>query len=1090
VLFDERTVLGSDSEKILYGNTKYDADLTADAAGKAPLKTTLPPEWDATAVLKVMADRDCAEWLACQSFIKDENDRNICFDIGLCDSVDLNGECDNFIFKEKINQTYQGSGDSVWTHNMAGYAKAGYFATDLASWPEPHNYYHFAAMEQTGDITLVPNGNFEIYGENEFPIGWYWEGNLWNEDSFKAVTNPVDSQDECLRLNCKPRAPEGKSYLKIGSNYSAISEYIDVMSLTPYTLSSFINTLNLQEGEARVSVVMYNNQNQAVNEVLVLSSAKAYPWRHLFNDFQTTQTTSRVRIKLHGQGEIGNMTATVSGDNRYRMYINGTTDSSWTGIHYPAGVHTVPLRAGKNVIAVSVEDLGAACYGLAARFQIPGWPDIVTNADGRWKCTTGIPDSNDYWMDINFDDSAWPAAVLSPYDETVCTACPACLIPPLGSDYIWALGASFNRNVKCRYSFDYNGSVLGNYYFDDVKIKPALAAKKMEDITVRKEWLTPQTCRLWPEKDALACEYSEPSGIYQKGWYGYCLEHDRYPGDPDTCLLWWPIDKPEGEGIDEGAGYNDRYPLYYCAQFLGRDLEIVEYRGGGMTTRDGCEGSPGIYYCEGYDCSDSLSESGPDCPPGYSPFYDSGSCGRRPWESGNYNWENWYCNSIASHCGDYWWATDGDLQIFGGTDGESGTSYNYSESDYGLMVRDRNTCKRYPLSDFPQLFYCLNLIQTVTSIGQNKYWAARVYQGSTYIVPENMGLNFLSPYRPFGALVPPDPPVNPYEWDNDQERAETQPLSVKNFPDLDDYATEVHAGTPYSCYGGGCDKAGLCSISKRFCYNFNPGIPDVRGSGAINPVQDHFQNPFTCPLGESCLTGYPVRNNLDLARELIKRLFAQSYGTWQWTAATLDSFTDLSGNRFVYPSHYDGNYRDQNRIVPDWFPPDNICDYPPADGVVDARRNYSDDYCAIPPIARNVAVDLDDIAGSKAVHLTFNSRVDPQQLPLVMYGIDWGDGDETIVAGVTLRDRQAEVHSMYHMYSYWDLKERSAGGYGEIDCSTPGTCRVQPQVRIKDNWGWCNAGIVRRAGGTVLPAARNFCEQYVQLDGWITVREK
>src|SRR3989338_5561336 len=111
-------------------------------------------------------------------------------------------------------------------------------------------------------------------------------------------------------------------------------------------------------------------------------------------------------------------------------------------------------------------------------------------------------------------------------------------------------------------------STTGNFYFDDIKIVPALVSRTNSMSVFASAWYTPQSCRLYPASDSLACDYFEDSGKHMKGWPGYCLEYDRRPGDPNTCLLWYPIDKVKGDGIEEGAGYNDRAPLYYCQSAL------------------------------------------------------------------------------------------------------------------------------------------------------------------------------------------------------------------------------------------------------------------------------------------------------------------------------------------------------------------------------------------------------------------------------------------------------------------------------------------------------------------------------------------
>ena len=72
-------------------------------------------------------------------------------------------------------------------------------------------------------------------------------------------------------------------------------------------------------------------------------------------------------------------------------------------------------------------------------------------------------------------------------------------------------------------------------------------------------------------------------------------------------------------------------------------------------------------------------------------------------------------------------------------------------------------------------------------------------------------------------------------------------------------------------------------------------------------------------------------------------------------------------------------------------------------------------------------------------------------------------------------------HSLYHLYSYWDLKAKASSGVAGIDCSTAGECRVRPKVQIKDNWSWCNKG-----------TAINVCGagQWDNFGGLVVVKEK
>lgn len=103
----------------------------------------------------------------------------------------------------------------------------------------------------------------------------------------------------------------------------------------------------------------------------------------------------------------------------------------------------------------------------------------------------------------------------------------------------------------------------GYAYFDDIKIRPALEINDLTpDInTDDNYWDVGQTCRLYPKSDSLSCDYYEGSagvydkGVRYKGWFGHCLEYDRYPGSSKTCLLWWPAPHTTNR-VNEWCGDN------------------------------------------------------------------------------------------------------------------------------------------------------------------------------------------------------------------------------------------------------------------------------------------------------------------------------------------------------------------------------------------------------------------------------------------------------------------------------------------------------------------------------------------------------
>lgn len=283
---------------------------------------------------------------------------------------------------------------------------------------------------------------------------------------------------------------------------------------------------------------------------------------------------------------------------------------------------------------------------------------------------------------------------------------PAVITQDIGNDWQFKVGKFFSGNnskikIKLYASLSGGGNLKsseGNFYFDDIKIKPALESKCKDNCADKinyNPWYTSQSCRLYPKTDSLACDYFEDSGKRQKGWPGYCLEYDRPPGNPNTCILWYPVDRVKGDGLEEGANYLGKFPVYYCL---------------------------------------------------------------------------------------------------------SATSANSCSVSGEALIR------------------CDKVVRTVNSIGQNKYWSSRVYQGTdwytnnqsgSYINYDNTGLNkvyvgannkqynYGYDQAPFGSIVPPSSATdNPFDWDS---RAESgiQPLYLEVPPK--GQSNLARAGSPFYC---------------------------------------------------------------------------------------------------------------------------------------------------------------------------------------------------------------------------------------------------------------------------------------------------
>ncbi len=1205
VLFNERYQDGSAKASLI-----WDADLTvADGSGVTP-RTGAAGQRDANVLLKVTPDRVCNQWLACRSFVKDEDDNNVCFDIGLCDSVDDNGNCNSFIITNKENQTYPNplSADSI--SNMSGYTKVGYKNSSIKT-----DYYLLGAMEQEGQITNVPNGGFEFYGSNGYPIGWNAVGVSWDENKFSVINNPISAQVEGIGYPL-----EGRSFLKFSPSAGRMeSEFIDVEPDTEYVLSAYMNTINF-----KLNIEDINNGLSACS------------------------------VGILTYDNEGNQTQDPTGSSQDIVYC----------LHQPLGHGCGMYLAGGN-----------DWTKILTRFQVGADTNkIKLVLLGRW------------WFGYT---------------------------PPT----TWA------NEGHCA---DEDSLCMGNVYIDDIKIRPALEVydspysvaiddpactytPTMDWIANRwqVDWIVPQSCRLYPQDDSLSCDYYEDSGKRQKGWLGYCLEYDRYPGSNDACLMWWPVDKVRGEGIEEGAGYADRFPLYYCVDKEDRIMTAPDERIRANRISGSCHqgNGPGDSWCYdlqgGYGLTyngccvideivEKLSEPvfniiGDDyivqigCATGL-PCTDKGTI------SFSQDGKSWSVPIDIGPGGAFHSLEFGGLPFVEYIKIVNTTSVFGTTGILSLAIHEH-----YPTALSP---YCSKLVQTVTPVGQNKYWSGRVYQGSNYkfscnenFLQYNLTCSYLSDYPPFGSIVPPGDSwsivVNPYEWDSKDtdgfqplyyelpdeslsepyqarmgqlhttdsvqrlfaqsygvwewqtgemcadgsfvqgetgmvgfgechqycqdgycegafevpENTPPNPAAITaaymfsgSFYILDDQNWYAHAGGSWWGSGALADAWGgvtnapqnfaaitagyvLSSDNRLYILDnqnwYAYASPSWVASGALadawGGVANAPQNFASITAGYenngylwildnqnwyayNAGTGWaapadfglpnnslatvwgadpdpdapePPFSNITAGSEvgLLWILDDQDWHTYdstrpadsRWTTGSLAERWEYATSTECVGGINDGKPCDptvnndcpgshcieSGRYVPvsgqDWSVPDYLCQGPDGTRPLCSGDDclicpgVTCDFCAILPKIDNIEVNKTVIQNTDFVNLTFNSIVDSQQLPLVMYAVDWGDGDQTVVSGVEMRDRANpdRPHSLYHLYSYWDLKARYASGvYGTdhwITCSES-ECSIQPKVKIKDNWGWCSKG----SEGDQCPQGNSGWE----LGAWIVVRER
>jgi hypothetical protein len=936
VYFNERSVKSTGLET-LNSNSFVNYDQSA-------LINTNPSLNNANALLKVSPDRVCAKWLACKSYVKDEKNDNVCFDVANCDRLDDSGQCANFTVlndNQKDNRTFDPNNKTAQENtetikNLTGYVKVGLLTanpiTDYKAVPK--DLLNFGQMKQVGENITVPNGDFELFTATSTDGGKNWVADPSGWTSTAGAGWTPDAAD---------------------SLFSAVSD-------------------------------------------------------------PTTAGNLGIVYPMIGKAFL-----------RYSATNDGT---DLTQGHFPRS-SVIRLKAGST-------------YYLSFYLNTSGLGGSATSS-----AQIRILDETGRTVDM-VEQGASNGWILKTKN----------FVAPAGRSISLQLAASANA--------------AGNIYIDDIEITPTLLARNSSVIpdsggqTVN-PFYDRQICRLFPQADSLSCDYYDDNGILQKGDRGYCLEYDRPPGDPNTCLLWWPIDKVTGSGIQTNTakGYSGRVPLYYCTALAGQpyidastwhydvderftlnvngaDVLNVPYlgweqNGDCLLCAAACgpaaylSGPVGLAFC--WAC---LNSCGTTIPIG---GHHSGNIGDHLNDGNKRIYLNYGSNDIrikllATYPGGVTrlklspasvyinGGKIGEIKIlpnllnsgqhdnFGGTltdiganncfqgnapgntgdEFRSGSDATDGEFDGNTSCRTEGTLS-YTVGITP---VCGEIADVVSSAGQNKAWTERVRTGNNnYQLSCNIGM----PTSPFTLVNPMNTSTIFSAIVSSQECSSTS--NIAPFGSLK---------TPVGDIGLVSDPTQWKISSALPYYSF-----DEDKTGLMGQLQ---------------------------SASALQYLFAESYGVWDW-----------NGSQYVHAND-----------SKNWTAPTKICDN-------NVRSTSASTNCAVAPAIANMRLESSVnafIFGRGFVNLTFNSVVDSEQAPLASYEIDWGDGEPPLVvtgSNMAARPDPASPHSVYHAYDYYDLLGKYQKHQSNNDNLAPtlscanSVCYVKPRVKLTDNWGWCSEGI-------------------------------
>ncbi|MFA7286131.1 MAG: carbohydrate binding domain-containing protein [Patescibacteria group bacterium] len=615
----------------------------------------------------------------------------------------------------------------------------------------------------------------------------------------------------------------------------------------------------------------------------------------------------------------------------------------------------------------------------------------------------------------------------------------------------------------------------GFWYIDDIKLQPALEYQKNEfynpnDLagsrvapdfpplayergleTLDYKYAS-QSCRLYPQADALSCSYFDDNGLKQRGKLGYCLEWDTQ--NKNYCIQWWPVDNVIGEDSEEDrAGYDGPVPLYQCIEtydgFLpatSNNFYGVYYNGKHSSIK--IEDPWESYQIE----ADStvvidLFKSGFDGLPNVS----SGGITDKPGTCNRDGGDITGCeiairilkaSDDEDECAEVYVGNKMG-QVVNGDDSEDGdvkvraaevTRVTTRKSAAFLDLADlgpENSKRNYRYLKISTIdtgcdqseirlwvrpnFACTAVLRTVDEDGTNKAYASRVTSGATYpfSFPGGLTYGYSTDSPPFGSAVPPAPAGDPTQWDTNTEAGKQALFAMPKQVNTSNKEL-ARAGGPYSCLSIGSVQpfvaegepwtwGGTVSIRQPACASYL-GVPGVVGG----------------------------RNE---AVKLLQNLFVKSYGMWEWKN---EAYTPATGAILTVPDE-----RCKNNVRPEPDDPDAA------------------DACFVYPGIPKAVLDTTTVKDVGVVGIRFTAVADSDQEPIVQYIVDWRDGSKTTQTGLRLSSRSeiAQAISLTHNYSFDQISQcKENGDCGDVGGtgtdSNPFT--VKPQVQILDNWGFCS----------------------------------
>ena len=1121
VLLNDRSQVNYKIDESDNSYLKFDADTSGGGINANVPQASCAGSCDSNVILKVRPDRECGQWLDCRTKIKSFNEqgeqRDFCLELAACDSLDEKGNCNSFVLPERqlvnnfvlpdssslYNLTAK-VGDAKRLANISGYARAGITLTNFTQ-PDStiSGYYPYNLMTEIGGVAIVPNGNFEDWSRDGYPIGWEGENpnKSWDITDFRVV---FDYQSTLVSEGV---AVLGQGSLKVNSDKLVRSEFIDVTKNTDYILSLDINTVNLQPETAQAVAEVYGfdpNSDQIESLLETLSSGARLNWQTKTVKFNSGEF-SQLRIRLNN--DVGASIAPLEGST------------------YFDNVSLLPaLRIADRYLAQ--QDL---------------WqPEYVSRSCRVFPQSDSL--SCEYTDSEGTRQRGWSGYCLEkdPRNPEICLQW-------------WPIDLAKGDNFAQYNAFPHREPM---YYCAKMASTPLSISAGTTGI---KQPGADQTSGPWTNPSNELFVFSGNRDLGQPNFIDIKLVSSTGGESYDfTGFRLSPENNWEIGWIASGATINTIDPKQDNINYSDYDrIESAQYcvsqeTGDHLEFSTPIPPSGAIVRCDDNSNSGDETKGSTRLPErlfeqtttyGFGPNGEILSAAHRAKLAAT---SQTYCSQGYNR------GLQNGSKIIVYAKANFDADGTFINIEYGVC--DHTAAAGTFEWDFQFSYaYCGELVQVVTAGGQNKAWLSRVSPGSTYKV-NGLNYSYIQDYQPFGSVVAPFPVENPAEWDSKDDAQDNpavtsddtfylgnQPIFVEAPDTSFEWPYQARAGSPYSCDAAGTGQTSGCylpdrtkvtgdreaatvRLQKLFAKSYNVWVWPEGGIGITGGFRRICQEgtplagrectddsqcypgavsclaPATCNTGclysdgsftvSSCSDDSQCQRCDGVSCSAPPECSGAGCGLDQGTcrqacvdgaSATNPAFCgsgSAPGGQVAGACKTESpQYEKVDRADPGdyeslfWDVPPTLC------SLVNNSRSQ-DKACAVAPLVTNISVNgqADDntaIFGSDTVTLSFNPVIDSNQLPISSYKVDWSDGKTAVVSGTPLRDKSNidDPYVLSHSYDYYDILGRNAEG-DDIYCNTGtedlpddlinlarNSCAVKPKIQVIDNWGWCNGSI-------------------------------